>query len=285
MSRWLVLTVKGPDDARSELLVEGLIAAGANAVEERDGGLRTWWPEPPSIEGFVEDLRARLERDALGAPIEVSWNAQADEDWLETWRRGLDVRRVSERILLSPSWLAPHTDADEILITIDPKMAFGTGEHATTRGALRLLERVVRPDARVLDVGTGSGVLAIAAAKLGAARVDAVESDALAIDNALENVRENGVAGCVHVRHHDVDAGFLASGVSFDVVSANILSSVLLPLLPGFRAVLGVGGALVVSGILAAESPAFRVAAESAGFGLVAVDEEEDWWSALFVAK
>ena len=283
--RWLVLTVKGPDDARSELLAQGLIAAGASAVEELDDGLRTWWPEPRSVEGFVQDLRARLERAALGAPIDVSWNQCADEDWLETWRRGLDVRRVSERILISPSWLTPHAGDGEILITIDPKMAFGTGEHATTRGGLRLLERAVRPGARVLDMGTGSGILAIAAARLGAAHVDAVECDDLAIDNAIENVRANGVADRVQVRHHAVDAAFLAESGSFDVVCANILSSVLLPLLSGFRAALYPGGALVVSGILVSESAPFCTSAEQAGFVLDVVDEEEDWWSGLFRAE
>jgi ribosomal protein L11 methyltransferase len=172
-------------------------------------------------------------------------------------------------------------------------MAFGTGEHATTRGALRALESAVRPGDRVLDVGTGSAILAIAAARLGAGEVLAVESDPDALENAEDNLRRNGVADQVELLHGVVDDEFLAllGPARFDLIVANVLSGVLVPLLPAFLAALapaGQGrdergpGRLILGGILEEEAESVIDAAREAGFTLTAEDFEDEWWGGLF---
>jgi ribosomal protein L11 methyltransferase len=157
-------------------------------------------------------------------------------------------------------------------------MAFGTGEHATTRGVIRLLERVVQPGDRVADLGTGSAVLAIAAAKLGANRVAAIELDHDAIGNAEENVARNDVADRVTVIEGDA-ATLLPLVAPVNVITANIISSVLLELLPVMARALAMDGHAILSGILSVEREAM-LAAVQANWRVDAEDEEDNWWSA-----
>jgi ribosomal protein L11 methyltransferase len=196
----------------------------------------------------------------------------------------LGARRVGARLILTPTWIEPEARPGDIVIAIDPQMAFGTGEHATTRGVLQLLEGVMLPGARVLDVGTGSAVLAIAAAKLGAGHVLAAESDPDALINAAENVARNGVEGTVELCEALVDGTWLEHRADppFDLIVANVLSSVLRPLLPAFHAALRPAGALILSGILQEEADGMRASASGAGLALGAEVREEEWWTGLF---
>jgi ribosomal protein L11 methyltransferase len=183
---------------------------------------------------------------------------------------------------VTPSWTPADAGTNDIVIVIDPKMAFGTGEHASTRGALRLLESRVRPGATVLDVGTGSAVLGIAAARLGARVVDAVEMDADALINAHENVAVNDCAGRVHLAEATVDDAWLESRAArYDIIVANILSSVLVPLLPAFGVALRDDGlrTLILGGILETERDVVVAAAERAGFRAASEDREDTWWA------
>lgn len=277
--RWLALTVTCPSSDLAGLVGEGLVAFGAGGVEELPGAVRTWLPCVAGAEQERADaVRAAL-RDFTGEELDVGWNVLPDTDWTAAWRRGLRPRRVGERIVVAPSWTQPELLPGDVLLTIDPEMAFGTGEHATTRGMLRLMERAPVAGARVLDVGTGSAILAIAAALLGAVHVDAVESDADALLNARDNVGRHGVTGRVRLVHALVDPPWLAHAGAYDVIVANILSSVIVPLLQPFRRALRPNGALLVSGILQAEAPAVRAAATAAGWTVEREDREDEWWS------
>src|SRR4051812_7715864 len=154
-------------------------------------------------------------------------------------------------LTVAPPWLSADLDPRRTIV-IDPAMAFGTGEHQTTRGVLRLMQTVIRAGDRVADLGSGSAVLAIAAAKLGASTVAAIELDHDAIENAEENVERNGVSKVVRVI--EGDAGLLLSLVApVRVIFANIIASVLRELLPGFKEVLQPGGQVILSGILVTE--------------------------------
>ncbi len=315
--RWLVLTVHSPSGDEGSAVAEGLIALGGTAVVEEPDGLTTYLPPPDDPETFVEEARKTLSDYAPDATLELSWRWQPNEDWAVQWRRGLRPRRVGERLIVAPTWTEPEPGPNDIVIWIDPQMAFGTGEHASTRGVLRLLESATRPGDRVLDVGTGSGILAIAAVRLGAEHVLAVESDPVAIPNARENLERNGVAAAVTLDNALVDDAYLdALGAGrVDLIVANVLSGVLIPLLPAFRRVLAPGGAAgsragsgsaggtaapvsvghadaaavpgraILGGILTSEADRVVAAAEAAGFEVAREDVEEEWWSVLLTAR
>ena len=282
--RWLEVGVRAVEpDERTPLLVDGLLALGGRAAEERDGWLVTHLESPRDVDAFRAAALSTLEGASGIRSLELRTTWREHEDWAETWKRGLGFRRITDRIGVRPSWIPAPEDAPEIVVIVDPGMAFGTAEHGTTRGCLRLLDQVVTPGVRALDVGSGSGVLAIAAALLGAADVVAIEGDPLAWEALEENVAINGVADRVRWRHALVDADDLAAYATVDGVIANIESATLVRLLPGFaRAVRG-GGWLILSGILGDEWPAVRDAAEAAGFGYGSVDEDGEWRAGLFV--
>jgi ribosomal protein L11 methyltransferase len=278
--RWLVLTVESPSAELTPLLAEGLVACGGSAVEEDGNLLRTYIAAPVGEpDAFVHDTQRQLSAIG-GAPITVAWEWRAHEDWSERWKRGLGPRRVGTRMIVTPTWRRPDARAGDIVLAIDPEMAFGTGEHATTRAALRLLERALIEGASVLDIGTGSGILAIAAARLGAATVDAAEYDAEALPYAEANMLRNGAVPAVRLHHTLVDDHYLTVRRGrYDVIVANVLSSVLRPLLVPLRCALRPGGALVLGGILVAEADAMREAALAAGLQVIEEDVEDEWWT------
>jgi ribosomal protein L11 methyltransferase len=289
--RWLVLSVRVPSEELTEELAEGLVALGGSAVQEDAGRLSTYLDPPDDPTGFVAAAGARL-RALVGSEPELTWHWQADEDWSRRWREGLAPRRVGRRLVVAQPWneadareLVADMDAP-LLLVIDPATAFGTGEHATTRGALRLMETVLTGGERVLDVGTGSGILALAAAGLGARGALAVESDPDSMSNARENVDRSPWADRVELVNDEVDAPYLARHRQdgFDLIVANVLSSVLVPLLPAFAEALAPGGRVILGGILDTEAPRVVGAASAAGLGLDAEDREEGWWTALFRA-
>jgi ribosomal protein L11 methyltransferase len=286
--RWLVVTVRLDAPELLPLAAEALIELGGGAVVEEGDAVHTFLPPPDDPEAAVRAAAHRV-RGRLPAAVacDVSWRWQQDEDWAARWKRGLAPRRVTERLVVKPSWTAWEAAPGQVVIDVDPQMAFGTGEHATTRGCLRLLDAALREGDRVLDIGAGSAILAIAAARLGAAEVVAVEYDPDANLNARENLDANGVAGRVRIVEAMADGALLAELGRFDLVLANILSGVIRPLLPSFHRTLAgsAGGRLIVSGILRTESADVVRDARAAGFRVAEVDEEEEWWSALLVPE
>jgi ribosomal protein L11 methyltransferase len=282
--RWLVLAVRGPSPELAGLVADGLLALGGAAVEEKGGASITYLLPPDDPDAFVAEARGQLASWLPEeTPLEIEWRWQEDEDWAAEWKRGLGPRQVTERIVVKPTWTEWEAAPGQIVLDVDPQMAFGTGEHATTRGCLRLLDGALREGDRVLDVGSGSGILAIAAVRLGAHEAVAVEYDPDANINARENFEGNGVDGRVHLVEALADDALLRELGPFDLVLANILSGVIRPLLPALRRALGgrAEGRLIVSGILGAESPDVVRDAETAGFRIERVDEEDEWWSAL----
>lgn len=284
--RWLVLSVRLPDADLRPLAADALVALGGGAVQETADALVTYLAPPADPEARVAEARAVVE-DALpdGAAPEISWHWQDNEDWAFTWKQGLGPRVISPRLVVKPTWTEWDARPGQVVLDVDPQMAFGTGEHATTRGCLRLLDRVVRDGDRVLDVGSGSAVLAIAAVRLGASEAVAVEYDPDANINAAENIEQNGTEGRVRIVEALAEPGMMAELGRFDLVLANILSGVIRPLLPAFRDALGGSpdGRLIVSGILLTEHADVLRDAEAAGFRMEATDEEDEWWSALLV--
>lgn len=203
-----------------------------------------------------------------------SFRIVAETDWAEAWKQHLTVLHVGRRLVIRPSWL-PYTPAEgEVVVELDPGMAFGTGTHPTTQMCLLALEDWMRPGARVLDLGTGSGILAIVAAKLGAGRVLALDTDPQAVGVARENVYRNRVADRVRVAR-----GSLAQAVGrFDVVVVNILARVLIEMAEqGLARRLAQEGRLIVAGLLAGQEEEVRDAFQRAGLAVVGRRQVEDW--------
>jgi ribosomal protein L11 methyltransferase len=259
--------------ATRRALIEALIAQGASGVHEDGLALVAHYREGAVNEG---DLRSSVARASVGARLDISW--VDDADWAHQWRQGIGAHRIG-RFTVTPPWLKQEATA-ETTIVIDPGMGFGTGEHPTTRGALQLLATVVRQDDFVVDIGTGSGVLGIAAAKLGAGRVAAIELDADAIGNAESNIIANGVEDRVVVIEGD-GAQLLPMLAPVDVVVANIISSVLVALLPAIASALGPGGRAILSGILAEERTHMRGLLTAGGWRLGEETTEGTWWSTV----
>jgi ribosomal protein L11 methyltransferase len=185
--------------------------------------------------------------------------------------------------VIAPPWLVGSYDQARTIV-IDPGMAFGTGEHATTRGMVRLLPSVLRAGDHVADLGAGSAVLSIAAAKLGAARVVAIEIDPDAIGNAEENVLRNDVASRVSVLEGDAEV-LLPLVAPVRLILANIISSVLVSLLPAISGALTSDGQAIISGILLEEREDMVSVLDANGWGVEAEDREDIWWSAVIARR
>ena len=280
--RWLTVVAGVPDSAAVGVVAAQLVHRGARAVvEQADGTLLTHFPPPGDVPAFLAALGSEL-NGAAGRTVDLSWRWQPHEEWAETWRQGIGPTRVSRRITVAPTWDVPREPDGGVLIILDPGMAFGTARHASTRCALRLLDAAVRPGADIADVGTGTGILAIAAAGLGAARVLAADNDPFACAAARVNVDANQAAHAVEIHERKVSPDWLAAHHPLDGVAANIESGVLTALLPGFAAALAPGGWLVVSGLLAEESGDFAYEAAPFGFRLRDDDAEDGWWAGTF---
>jgi ribosomal protein L11 methyltransferase len=182
-------------------------------------------------------------------------------------------------LTVAPPWLAGGLDRRRSIV-IDPGMAFGTGDHASTRGALLLLQDAIRDGSIVADLGSGSAILAIACAKLGASRCWAIEIDPEAQGNAASNVDENDVGDVVHLLEGDASV-LLPLIAPVDVITANIISSVIIELLPAMHDAMTPGGYAVLSGILESEAEVVTEALRDHDWHLRRTHVEEEWWSAL----
>jgi ribosomal protein L11 methyltransferase len=269
---WWAIDVR-PEPSRREWVGAWLVARTGQAVEERDDGtLVTFAEDESEADALVAALAA-----AESGPVETSRRRLDPVDWTTRWRDGLGPRRFG-RLTVAPSWVDVPVDGRGPTVVLDPETAFGSGEHGSTRAALTLLERHLRPGDRVLDLGSGSGILAIAAVKLGAARAVGIENDAEANPVAWRNAERNGVGDAVEFL--EGDAGDLARLLGpADLLLSNILRTVNTALLPAIVSALGPGGLAIFSGMEAMEAAAFRPVLTAAG--LIERDEVLDtgWWA------
>ena len=263
--------------------------------------IRTYVP----LDDQAEEARARLEQGlwALGMLRQVGsleTRTLAEEDWANAWKAYYPIRRIGRHWVIVPSWLDYEPEPDDVVIHLDPGMAFGTGLHPTTQLCLQLLERYARPGQCALDLGCGSGILAIGLAKLGVERVLAVDNDPIAVAATRENVERNAVP------HVDVLEGSLGAGAQlphwlgsdwgaaqreaaeghavtldpadeFDLIAANILANVHILLASSLAGALRRDGVLVTSGIIADRALEVEQAFTGAGLTLLERIQEGDW--------
>ena len=275
-ARWTAVRVRPSTPDRGAAVSAALFAVGAQGIHEDGADLVT------QFEHAHEVAAARDAVAAADAGADVTTAELPDTDWSLAWRASIRAHRLGD-LVVTPPWEADDHDPARRIV-IEPGMAFGTGEHATTRGVVRLLQQVLRPGDVVADLGAGSAVLAIAAARLGARAVAAIEIDPEAIGNAEENVARNGVGDVVRVIEGDA-ALLLPLVAPVRVVLANIISSVLVDLLPSIAAALAPGGHAILSGILQEERAAMLDVLHTGGWTVLAEDAEDVWWSALIARR
>jgi ribosomal protein L11 methyltransferase len=246
----------------------------------RPATVRAYLPRQGDLARCRRALRREFAALGLSSALRTRW--RREEEWAEAWKRFFGVERVGRRLVVCPAWIDYAPRAEEVVIRLDPGMAFGTGQHPTTRLCLEALESRLRPG-QVLDLGTGSGILAIAAALLGTTRVIALDIDPVAVDVARQNVALNGVEGRVQVAEGSLGAaGPLpdAGAPRFDMVLANVNSAGITEMAPALARALAPGGTLIASGIGDASVAVCRGALEKAGLSVLD-QADRDGWCAL----
>jgi ribosomal protein L11 methyltransferase len=222
-------------------------------------------------------LRRRLDALMLSEKLpRLKFEEVVDQDWSEDWKQSFTARRVGQRLVIAPSWEDYERQTGEIVVTLDPGRAFGTSEHQTTRLCLAAIERLIRPGDAVVDVGTGSGILAIAAVRLGAGSVVAVENDSDAVLVAHENIERNGLTKFVTVVEGTLGPELLKAQTA-DLVVMNISSAIVRDSMGDVARTLKPGGFYVASGFIDETLPAVQRAAAAAGLRMLGVDEDDEW--------
>jgi len=207
-------------------------------------------------------------------PLQVT--RRAEEDWANAWKAHFRVHPVGRRVLVKAPWHDYVAAEGEVVVELDPGMAFGTGTHPSTQLCMVALEETLRPGDHVLDVGVGSGILSIAAALLGASAVDAVDIEPVAVRATRENAERNGVASILHVEAGSVGDEQPFQG-EYDLVVANIIARILIDLAPALARSMVAGGTLILGGIIDVKEQSVRDAFLAAGLTLTRRDQQEDW--------
>jgi len=283
---WLEIALRCPASVQEavEWVLNDLGAVGT-AAEARVGDngwlVKAWFPADTHPEPMLTRLRDRLSRmPEYGLPGTDNIQAAvvSDEQWLDAWRKHHRAREIGRRLRILPEAAPEPTYTERVCVVIEPGMAFGTGSHPTTRLTLEYLERLVRPGDMVADVGTGSGILAISAAKLGARTVWASECDSLPREVALRNAEANGVTDRVVVLDPD---RFAAQCPPCDLVLCNIIAETILELSGLLSRIVRPGGWLVCSGIVGEKLPPVLTALARHGLAGMEIASDDVWRTAL----
>ena len=234
-------------------------------------------PTDDRLEGRLDGLQVALRQlssfGVEGAGTELTLRTVEEADWANAWKAFYKPMRVGRHLLVTPPWETPDLAPTDIPLVIDPGMAFGTGSHPTTQLCLAALEDYVRPGMTVADIGTGSGILAIAAAKLGAASVLGTDNDPLCVRIAAENAAVNGVS---IPTQSDFPTG------TYDLVVANILADVIIGMGDPLAQIVRPDGTLIVSGIIDTRESDVRLALEGEGFFPLETRTSGEWVALLF---
>jgi ribosomal protein L11 methyltransferase len=278
--KWSEISVMCPP-ASTEAISQALLGQGC-------GGVMMTGTDPVRVSGSFpndEEFSAKLEfltvhfdrLEEWGLPPlhgDITVRELDEEDWANAWKKYFTSVRPGSRVVIKPTWEEYDCQEGEVVLSLDPGMAFGTGGHPTTRLCLLTLEDLVKPGTTVADIGTGSGILAIAAALLGASSVLATDSDLLPRRVAQDNISHNGVDETVKVLHPDE---FYPTVGTKDIVVMNIVANTILQLLPSAASIVKQGGWFIASGIVEDHRALMIEALTAAGFEDISIKEEDIW--------
>ena len=251
-----------------ELVDETILNADKETVK-----VSLFVPEERNPVEYREHIATRLA--SLGVEHEIVAEGLKEDDWAESWKQYYKPVHI-ERITIVPAWEEYEAKDGEIIVRMDPGMAFGTGTHETTRLVIRLLEEESVDGLRVLDVGTGSGILSICASKLGAKSCNAYDIDPVAVKVARENVKDGGLDN-ITVGVSDLLKDVDLDGGKYDICLANIVADIIIRMLPDIKNYLKPGAPLILSGIINERAEEVRVAVKKHGFTLEKEIYENDW--------
>ncbi len=246
-------------------------------VEEIDNGLKIFaGPDDEINLAVLEDEMRSLCSVGTIKTYQLNEVIRETKNWNKEWEENREILKIGKRFVIRPSFKDYSPAGDEIVLTIDPKMSFGTGEHATTRLVMEMLEDVVKGGESVLDVGTGTGVLAIAAVKLGAKSALGIDNDDWCLENGIENITQNDVEKTVAIKTGELKD---VPPEKYDIVLANIQKDVLTALAPDFGTYIKPGGTLVLSGILFSDEEDILKVYTSLGYKSDKVIRKDEWIS------
>jgi ribosomal protein L11 methyltransferase len=275
--RWKQVTLSIPNSFQ-DLLVGQLVALGFHGMLQEEGELIAFiradqWNR--KLESGLRYCIKQFEAEFPQLRIRVGLSSVRQQNWNRQWERSIGIIEPAPGILVKPSWQRLRKkDRGKIVLHIDPKMSFGTGHHETTRLCLRLLHDYVRPNMSVLDFGSGTGILAIAAIKLGARGAVAVDHDEWTIPNIKENLKRNRVSKKIKVVLGDISS--IGRG-RFDLIVANVDLPTISNVLPQFFRRLHNGGLLILSGLLTTDLLALHQHIGSSGLAPLEVVEDNEW--------
>ena len=299
--KWLEMKVcfeSLDQEIATDLIAEIFYMLGVQGVKIEDQDVRIQkdranndliQPKYDAVIGYLpitEGLSAKREvlneslrhlKKKIGMRYRVFYNEMDEQDWAESWKNHFWPVRVSPLMVVKPTWREYKPSPQEIVLEIDPGMAFGTGTHATTRLCIRMIEKYLKKDESFLDIGTGSGILLIAAAKLGAGKGLGIDIDEVAVDIARKNLSLNYInPEMFHVRRGDLTDQI---EIQYDLAVANIVSDIIITLLPGIKRVIKENGVFICSGIICENQSAVIENMDSEGFKIIEVFSEEEWVS------
>ena len=298
--KWLELSVSAPPEFVEPLSHIFYRYGHGGVALEQQGGFNPDEGETPSDTAWVtlktylpinestEERRGRIDVGVrlvahVGPVSELTARTVDEDEWQNSWKEHFHALRVGRRLVVKPSWRDYEPQADDVIVELDPGMAFGTGHHPTTRTCLEQLERVVTPGASVLDFGCGSGILSIAASKLGASSVLGIELDSPAVRVAKRNVRDNGAQHNVRVVEGTLPHPE-ARAAAFDVAVANISAKVVSESARELARVVRPGGVVIASGIIVGNKGVVERAMSAVGASLRETVTDGDWVTLVYGA-
>lgn len=263
----------------AEILSSILWELNIDGINEEVNCLKVFARDEKVTSQSIENELSLLKENNLLREYSVHENFIVEKNWNEEWEKSREVIHVTDKIVIKPTFKDYDAKPDEIVLTLDPKMSFGTGDHQTTKICLQFIEKYIQPGMKVLDAGSGTAILGIAAAKLGAKKVIAFDIDEWCFENGIENTQLNSVADKVQIRKCELND---IPEKDFDLIIANIQKNILLDLADGLKLRIKKEGTLILSGLLEMDRKAIKEKYASLGFSEIGFLQMDEWIGLVF---